>query len=99
VSPPRDDATEHTEASGTPQSADPGEGETRICEHCGSEFEPYRDWQRFCSGGNCRKAYHREKKIRELEDDLKRHVREHVEEAVERAVEEAVEEALETFTY
>lgn len=91
----RDGANEQSEASETPQVAESEEGETRRCAHCGDEFEPYRDWQRFCPGGNCRKAYWREKQKRELEDDLKEHVREHVEAAVERAV----EKALETFTY
>ena len=31
--------------------------ETRACEHCGAEFPPARDWQRFCST-KCRVANH-----------------------------------------
>lgn len=30
-------------------------GTTRACEQCGGLFEPYRAWQRFCPGGECRR--------------------------------------------
>lgn len=27
------------------------------CEHCGKSFKPYRDWQRFCPGTDCKKQH------------------------------------------
>ena len=33
----------------------------RRCEQCGDPYEPYRDNQRFCPGGDCRRAYHAER--------------------------------------
>lgn len=27
------------------------------CEHCGNTFKPYRDWQKFCPGTNCKKEH------------------------------------------
>lgn len=34
--------------------------ETKVCLHCGEEFESSRPWSKFCST-KCRAAYHREK--------------------------------------
>lgn len=35
--------------------ADTSAPPVRVCDRCGRSFRPYRPWQRFCSGGRCRK--------------------------------------------
>lgn len=35
--------------------ADGSASPVRVCDRCGRSFRPYRPWQRFCSGGRCRK--------------------------------------------
>lgn len=75
----------------TPHSTDPSDGDARQCEWCGDEFEPYRDWQRFCPGGTCRKAWHRKQRLEEAKEKVVEQVMEEVREAVTEAVEEAFE--------
>jgi hypothetical protein len=59
------------------------------CKRCGKEFEPYRRWQKYCPGGQCRKDAWNDKKPRvplsvlyELRDEVKA-MHEHIDKVIE----------------